>query len=330
MALPGARVIPNPGRGAGYVGSGVTFGPPKKKTTAPPKQAVPTGDFWNMPGGFYQDPEVPGMAVGDYTAPDVSWQKLNIAGYDPDWYALARSDPFAISGQGDYDQSMGNLLTGRQKAIRDAVIRAGFRIDPRGDVDEGTLQAAQANTQSTAAALQRQLGTGQADLAARLAARGIAYGGGYGAGNQKLTADYGAAETEARGKLADFISGREGEYASQADTLKGRLRDIQAAALARATADPRYQPRAAQQATYDPSSGLYAAPDGTWYDANGNQVGAPPPAWLQPQPEQAAPTYTPPAPVAQPRPQPKPKPAPEPDWMRALRLRSAALNARYR
>src|SRR5262245_9752599 len=100
MPLPGA---PGALARSTYLNQKYGLGAFSKK---PPKQAMPTGDFWKAYDTGWQDTDVPGMSVGNYDVsnPAMEWQKLNLAGSKPDWWNLMLADPTVITGQGDYDQ----------------------------------------------------------------------------------------------------------------------------------------------------------------------------------------------------------------------------------
>jgi len=227
------------------------------------------------PGGPAYTPGTGGWTGGDGGAGAAGPGQINIAGYHPDYGALVRGDAGVLQGAANYNDTVGALTSGRMRAIRDAVVRAGFRMGVGGDIDQSTVDQALANTQSTAAQLAQQRQTGSADLQAQLAARGLSFSGAQGAGEQQLQRQYDTATADATDKLNQFIDTTTGNAGTQiADALR-QQQALESQTLLRYQTDPRYQPVADQSASYDSASGLYQTPDGRWFNASGVQTAEP-------------------------------------------------------
>src|SRR5262252_8808777 len=89
-----------------------------------------------------------GWTGGGASGSAVGPGQINIMGYHPDFGALVRGDAGVLQGAANYNDTVGALTSNRIKAIRDAVVRAGFGMDVGGDIDQSTVNQALANTQS--------------------------------------------------------------------------------------------------------------------------------------------------------------------------------------
>jgi len=227
------------------------------------------------PGGSAYTPGAGGWTGGGGSVGAAGPGQINIAGYHPDFGALVRGDAGVLQGAANYNDTVGALTSNRIKAIRDAVVRAGFGMNVGGDIDQSTVDQALANTQSTAAQLANQRSMGSADLQAQLAARGISFSGAQGAGEQQLQKQYESATADATDKLNQFIDTTTGNTGTQiADALR-QQQALESQTLLRYQTDPRYQPVADQTASFDSASGLYQTPDGRWFNASGTQTAEP-------------------------------------------------------
>jgi hypothetical protein len=220
---------------------------------------------------------------------------IRAPGYDPDYASLIAADPLLIAGKGDLDFFSGQLGDARRAAIRRAVIEAGIipTTGATGDVDEQTLEAARQNQFSGAAELERGRSRATADVGANLAGRGILSSGGLVNGRQRVQEGFERGTSQLTNSLLSAITGYEQDFNAKMADVRGQYNALKEAAAARVAADPRYQPIGETDAVLDPSSGLYMTPDGRWYDAAGNRVGAPSPRAAAPAPTAPPPLQSP-------------------------------------
>jgi len=170
------------------VGSGY-YQYPKKKTTKPPAQAVPTSGFWQ---GYYEEPDLP--SVGDYapipTVPQYIAEATGPGGYAEDPAARSQrlfkaelgADPMWQRALDQYKNALGIGRNNLRDAIQQAVIRSGFGdikgrltgglADYADDLDQTTIDAANTNQTSARAVLEQDYNRRLNLLPYQLAARG--------------------------------------------------------------------------------------------------------------------------------------------------------------
>lgn len=249
--------------------------PPWEEALAARSQAQ--NDLYGLGG----TPDAGGGGAGTSGAPSTSGTAatgIEIAGYDPDYEALIKSDFNLLAGESDLTRAEGQIQQARRDAIRRAVIATGLvPTTAVPDLDQQDIAAAKANPFSRIAEATRGRLRGSTDLRARLAARGI-LGKGAGAlqgGEGRLQEGFERETTSATQQLLDLISNVEGQSVDKRNEIGRRRAELREAAARRIQADPRYQPKGKATAKLDPGSGLYVTDDGRWYDVNGNRVGAP-------------------------------------------------------
>lgn len=201
------------------------------------------------------------------------------AGYTPDYLSLIQNDPALIGARNNAASAETTAGAARRAAIRSALIRfgklpAGF-ADQYGDVDQGTVEAAQANPFSTIAQLARDYSQNSERFKRSLAARGMLQSGDLNYGEDQLSNDYGRQQYDAANQFTGEVSGDVGTYTG---VLGQNARDITNAtgtAESNVYSNPAYRPVEAQYADYDPFSStrfgkaVYKGSDGSLYDENG-------------------------------------------------------------
>ena len=217
--IGGITIPPN----IGYSGSGWNYpsaavgGQTLKYSTTPgvaPQIVAPSSTFANVPNA--QD--IPNLQMP--TMPQV----------DPSQYlSELTNDPLYQTGLSSYNsqvQANRNALT---NALRQSVIQGGWAPgagsgqvnlsniggqDFSGDIDQATIDAANANQMSDRAQLSQQLTRGLADIPSQLAARGATRSGAANIGAANLQNQYDVAANQALQNLAGAIGGNVSTWAS--------------------------------------------------------------------------------------------------------------------
>lgn len=164
-------------------------------------------------------------------------------------------------------------------------------------LDPGQSDLASQNQYSTMAQLGQQHKQALRNLQNQLAARGAYNSGELTYGMQNETQRYGQQQSDARGKLLDYVSGLLSDIAQQDASGQSQL----ASELGNATSRQLSMHPATTQATtatWNPSTGTYVDPSGNHYDASGNLIGSAGSAGVPPTSDYQAPpppsfSYTP-------------------------------------
>lgn len=200
-------------------------------------------------------------------------------GYTPDYLSLIQNDPTLIGARNAAARAESTAAGARRAAIRSALIRfgklpAGF-ADQYGDVDQGTVEAAQANPFSTITQLARDYAQNTEHFKRSLAARGMLQSGDLAYGQDQLTNAYGQQQYGAANQFTGEVGSDVGAYTG---VLGQNARDITSAtgqAEQNVYSNPAYRPVEAMYADYDPASStrfgqvVYKGSDGSFYDENG-------------------------------------------------------------
>ena len=201
-------------------------------------------------------------------------------GFTPDYDALIKSDPAYGAAQSAAQLAQSNASAARRAALRSAVIRyggmpAGF-TDQYGDLDQGTLDTAQNNSQSVLANLAHDYSQSEEQFKRGLAARGALQSGDLNYGEDQLQRGYAQQQYDAANQVGDQaqqdLSQYSGVLASNAQNMASAVQGAESNVLS----NPAYTPSSASYANYDAASAaqygqpIYKDPNGVLYDANGN------------------------------------------------------------
>jgi hypothetical protein len=150
--------------------------------------------------------------------------------------------------------------------------------DTYGDIDQATKDAAAGNQFSTNATIQNNYQQSVEQFKRALAARGMLQSGDLNYGQDQLNRGEGQQQYDAgnayMGQYNQALNNYTGVLGQNAQNLGAAV----STAEGNVQSNPAYQPVAPITATYDPSNSaalgtaVYAAPDGTLYDASGNPL----------------------------------------------------------
>lgn len=271
-----------------------------------PAEDSPTGQLWKPPKSQYSGAADPTYDVAP--APGIVPQSartaapgISIGGFTPDYKSLIENDPGLMAVRAGNVKSVGDAASARKAALRALAIKygglpAGFQ-DQFGDIDQGTLQQAQANQYSDEANLSRNYQQTLEGFRRSLAARGML---------QSSELDYGQNQADLSRGQQEYDMGNQFGAAAQsaANTFaqaqaNARLAEAQAIgdAASRVYQNPSNQPSAGTQATlvsdWQSRYGqpVYTGPDGNLYDENGNPFSPPSAAPGPPAADASAPEY---------------------------------------
>jgi hypothetical protein len=211
------------------------------------------------------------------------------AGYTPDYGGLITSDPQYLAAQAAASKAGADASAARRAALRQAVIRyggmpAGF-TDQYGDLDQGTLDAAKGNQQSTLANLATNYAQSEEQFKRGLAARGALQSGDLNYGEDQLQRGYGQQQYDAANSVGDMATGYTNQYAQVLGQNANNMVGAIGSAESNVFQNPAYKPTQPSYADYDAASSsqhgqaVYKDASGVLYDGNGGIFtpgGAPP------------------------------------------------------